>query len=76
MAFLLPYPNKALWSNKIHVQIDTVNLNNAIDVQTGCCPIVTQMVEKTNVFNANLQNQLLSDYDLKSQIKLPPTRKH
>ena len=49
--------------------MDTVDPNNAIEAQTGRCPIVTQMVAKTHDFNANLQKQLLSDYDLKSQIK-------
>ena len=49
--------------------MDTVNPNDAIDAQTGCYPIVTQMVAKTHTFNANLQKQLLSDYYLKSKIK-------
>ena len=46
-----------------------INPNNAIDAQTGGCPIVTKVVVKTHVFNANLQKQLLSDYDLKSKTK-------
>ena len=36
--------------------MDTVDLNAAIDIKTGCRPIIPQMVAKTHIFNANLQN--------------------
>ena len=49
--------------------MDTVDPNTVIDTQTGCCPTISQMVEKTQFFNVNPQKQLLSEYDLKFKIK-------
>ena len=40
-----------------------------LSTQTGACPITITMVEKTYIFDANLQKQLLSEYDQKSKIK-------
>ena len=66
--FLPPYPDATQWSNTYHVQIENVNSTVAPAVQ-GTCPTTTQMVEKTYVFNSNLQKQLPLEYDKKSKIK-------
>ena len=66
-AFLLPYPLATLWSNTYHVQIKSVN--STVAAVQGVCPLITQIVEKTHVFNSNLQKHLLSEYDQKSKTK-------
>ena len=51
-----------------HVYIDTVDPVAAVDA-TGARPTISTMVEKTHNFDANLQKQLLSEYNQNSKIK-------
>ena len=67
-ANLLPYLLAAQWSTTYHIEIETVNPLAIPGVDRSCTPI-KQMVEKTHVFNSNLQKQLLSEYYHKSKIK-------
>ena len=53
----------------MNVQVDTVNPNVPADA-AGACPIIQVMVTKIYVFDANMQQRLLSEHDLKSTIKL------
>ena len=69
-AFLPTYPNTTLWSSTYHVQVDVVDATAAVDPQTLCCPLITEMQQKSHVFNPNLQKRLLSEYDQKSKLKL------
>ena len=68
-AFLPVHPDPAQWSDTYSVEIKTVNPNAPPAAQTGACPIIISMVEKTHILNANVQKQLLSEYDQKSKIK-------
>ena len=61
-AFLLSYLLAVLWSNTYHVQIETVDSIVIPDAHRAQLPI-TEMVEKTHVFNSNFQKQLLADYN-------------
>ena len=69
-AFLPTYPNATLWSSTYHVQVDVVGATVAADPLTLCCPLITEMQRKSNVFNPNLLKGLLSKYDLKCKLKL------
>ena len=68
-AFLLTYPNTTLWLNTYHVQIQTVGRVAAAD-QDGVCPLITDVHNRSHVFDPNLQEQLLSEYNLKCKLKL------
>ena len=67
-AFLPVYPDLRLWSETYHVNIETVNPTVVADA-TSARPTTTTMVEKTNIFNANHQKQLLLEYNQKFKIK-------
>ena len=49
--------------------IDTINPNAAVNSQTSAGPTTSTMVEKTHVFEANLQKQLLLEYNKNLKIK-------
>ena len=55
--------------NKYHFEIVTIDPNVAADPLTGICPPIIEMVEKVHVFDANLQKQLLAEYEQKSKVK-------
>ena len=64
-----PYPKADQWSNTYNVGIKTVD-PNATSVQgTGERPPIIVMMQRTHVFDTNLQKQLLSDFNQKSKIK-------
>ena len=63
------YPNANLWSTTHHVQIASVNPTDDINVETNMRPVTYQVMEQTIVTNANLQKQLLSDYERNSKNK-------
>ena len=52
--FMLIYMNTAQWSTIHHVQITTVNPNNAVDRVTGKRLVCFQMMEQTHAFDTNL----------------------
>ena len=60
-AFLPAYTDPAQWSATYNVEMKTVDPNAPQDTQTGERPIIISMVQKTHVFNTNLQSQLLSN---------------
>ena len=51
------------------VEIKIVDLNEILDQVTGKYPAIIRLVQKTHVFNANLQKQLMSDFNQKSKVK-------
>ena len=63
------YPLATRWSTKYHVKINTVNSNFAAYPLTYICPHITEMVEKVHVLDANIQKQLLAEYEQKSKVK-------
>ena len=67
--FMPPYPDAIQWSTTHHVQVSTVNPNDAADRVTGERPVRFQMMERTHVFDANLQKELLSEYERDSKNK-------
>ena len=67
--FMPTYPDATQWSTTHHVQISTVNLNDAADRVTGERPVRFQMMEQTHVYDANIQKELLSEYKRDSMNK-------
>ena len=64
---MLAYPNAIRWSTTHHVQISSVNPDNDLVAGTNMCPVTYRVMEQTIVTNANLQKQLLSDYERNSK---------
>ena len=62
------YPVATLWSTTYHENVLTVD-PNAAEVN-GARPKRTEVQQKSHVFEANFQNQLLSKYNQKSKLKL------
>ena len=60
-AFLSTYPTATLWSTTYHVQVDVAV---ALPDANGVRPLITEIQQKSHVFDPNLQKQLLSEYDL------------
>ena len=56
------------WSNTLHIEIETVDPESVPGTNGSRTPI-KEMVEKTHVFNANLQKKLLEECEQKSKIK-------
>ena len=67
--FMPAYPNATQWSNTHHVEIQTVDPTANIDATTGLRPPITTVLQKTHVFDANLQKRLLLQYKRNSKIK-------
>ena len=74
-AFLPPYPDESRWSTTFHIEIETVN-PASVPGTNGLCTAIKEMVKKTQVFNSNLQKQLLAEYEQKSRIKSQEWSKH
>ena len=53
-AFMLPYPNTALWLNTYHVEFVTVDLVAIPDANIGLRTPITEVHERSHVFNPNL----------------------
>ena len=49
--------------------MDIVDPNAAVNAQTDTRPTTSTMVEKTHIFDANLQKQLLLAFNQNSKIK-------
>ena len=58
-----PYPDAIQWSTTHNVQVSTVSPNNDPDAVTGICPTRYEMMERTYVFDTNIQKELLSKYE-------------
>ena len=63
-----PYPNANQWSTTHHVQVNTVN-PDADAEDDGSRPIRYRMMEQTHVTDANLQKELLLEYERNSKNK-------
>ena len=48
-SFLPLYPDAGRWSNTYHVEVVTVDANAQPDVNTGLCPRIVKVQEKTHV---------------------------
>ena len=68
-AFTLIYSDTNQWSNTYNVDIRTINPTAAILADDGSSLQTITLEQQTNIFNANLQKQLLSEFDQKSKIK-------
>jgi len=66
--FTPPYPNSDLWSKTYDIEITTVDQTAALLADDIHAPII-RLDQQTHVLNANLQKQLLSDFNQKSKIK-------
>ena len=66
--FTPPYPDSDLWSNSYDVEIKTVD-RLVVPLGNSKLPPIIRLEQKTHVFNANLQKQILSAFEHKSQIK-------
>ena len=67
--FMPAYPDSDLWSITHDVQVSTVNATVVADPTTAVRPEIFVMMKKTHVFDANLQKELLSEYERKSKDK-------
>ena len=54
------YPVATLWSNTYHVQVENVDPVAVTDAQ-DLRPPITEVQERSHVFDPNLQKQLLSE---------------
>ena len=66
---MLPYLDTNQWSTTHHVQVSTINPTNVSDAVTGERPACFEMMERTHVFDTNLQKELLSEYKRDSKNK-------
>ena len=62
------YPNATQLSTTHHVQINTVNLMD-VPLADGSRPNRFEIMERTHVFDANLQKEQLSKYERNSKNK-------
>ena len=67
--FTPTYPLASQWSNIYHVEVTTVDINAALNANGARVPI-QEMQLRTNVFDPNLQKELLSEHDMKCKLKL------
>ena len=64
------YPLTSQWSNTYYEEVETVDPQAVPDATTHKrVPIITTQ-KRTNVFNPNLQKELLSEHDMKCKLKL------
>ena len=68
-AFFPTYPTATLWSSKYHVKVNVVEAA-AVPDQHGICPLITEMQQKSHIFDPNLWKRLLLEYILKCKLKL------
>ena len=69
-AFMPTYPLVSQWLNTYYVEVKTVDPQAVPDATTHKrAPIITTQ-KRTNVFNPNLQKELLSEHDMKCKLKL------
>ena len=65
------YPNANQWSTTHHIQVAIVDPEADLvnGIATNERPVIYKMVEQTVVTNANLQKQLLLEYERNSKNK-------
>ena len=68
MDFIPLYPNANQWSITHNVKIGTV-ISTDPAAANGLCPPIIATMEQTHVFDANLQKELLSEFEPDSKIK-------
>ena len=68
-AFAPTYPDATRWSYTYHVEVDTVDPQGVLDGNGLRVPILEKQM-RTNVFNPNLQKELLLDHNMKCKLKL------
>ena len=61
--FTPPYPDANRWSNTYNVEIKTVNPLGTPDPGTNERPPIIVVSTQTQIFDANLQKWLLSDFE-------------
>ena len=61
--FMPDYLDANLWSTTYHVHVSIINQDNDPDDATSEPLVCYQMMEQTHVFDANLQKELLSEYE-------------
>ena len=66
--FMPTYSNATQWSTTHHVQVSTVNPLD-VPAANGSRPVYFKIMEQTHVFDANLQKELLSEYECDSKNK-------
>ena len=66
--FMPPYPNATQWSITHHIQLSIVDPNDP-ELPDGSLPICFEMMEQIHVFDANLQKELLLEYEPNSKNK-------
>ena len=66
---MLAYPDATWWSTRHHVQISSVEMTADLVEGTNMRPVTYQAMEQIIVTDANLQKQLLSEYDRNSKNK-------
>ena len=69
MKHLPTYQDAIKWSTEVNVKINTVDPTATPHTTTGVCPNIKILTTKTHIFDANLQNQLPSEYNIKSKTK-------
>ena len=57
------YPDALQWSITHHVGVSTVNPTDVADAVTGERQARFEMMKQTYVFDANLQKELLTEYE-------------
>ena len=73
--FMSAYPDANWWSSTHHVQISTVD-PTADEEPDGSRPVRFRTMEQTNVTDANLQKDLLLEYERKFQEQVLRVRVH
>ena len=68
-ACTLTYPLASLWLNTYYVEVTTVDPQAALDAQGLRAPII-ETQKRTNVFDPNLQKELLLQHNMKYKLKL------
>ena len=64
------YPLASQWSNTYYVEVATVDPLAVPDATTLKRETVIKMQKRTNVFNLNLQKELLSERDMNTKLNL------
>ena len=67
--FLSTYPNATQWSSTHKVYVKVINETQPTTGMNNLHPLKTVMMDKSHVFNPNLQKKLIFEYDQKSKLK-------
>ena len=67
--FLLVYPVRSQWLFTHHVNLGSFDPIIRLTIPSSASPICTEMVQKSLIFNSNLQEQVLLDYNQVLKLK-------